>query len=109
MRLRVLGVAAGLLLASSEISEAAKAFFTGNELYNQCSNYMPAEALFCQGYVAALSDSLGPEYKVCMPNEVTLGQAMDVVITFLRAHPELRHLTAWSLVQNALAQAFPCK
>jgi hypothetical protein len=48
-------------------------------------------------------------FKACLPVNSSLEQSRDVVVRFLRAHPELRHLVAVSLVARALAEAFPCK
>jgi hypothetical protein len=45
---------------------------------------------------------------VCPAENVTLGQEVRVVIKFLQEHPEKLHLRGSKLVQEALAQAFPC-
>ena len=42
------------------------------------------------------------------PNQVTREQVKDIAVQFLVKHPELRHLTAVSLVASALHEAFPC-
>ncbi len=45
----------------------------------------------------------------CIPENVTNGQVSDVVIKYLRDHPEERHILAAILVVKAMAEAFPCK
>jgi hypothetical protein len=39
--------------------------------------------------------------------DVTVKQLLDVTTRYLSAHPEERHLSAFSLVAKALAEAFP--
>jgi len=43
-----------------------------------------------------------------LPSRGHRGQVHHVGVRFLRAHPELRHLTASSLIAEALAEAFHC-
>jgi hypothetical protein len=45
----------------------------------------------------------------CAPDEVTLGQSIDVFVKFLKQNPEKRHLTARTLFTLAMRKAFPCK
>jgi Rap1a immunity proteins len=46
----------------------------------------------------------------CEPDDtITNGQALRVVVKFLRAHPELLHLPEVVLVVRAFSEAFPCK
>jgi hypothetical protein len=59
--------------------------------------------------LAAMSDALQREKHVCMPVEVKVAQAVDVVMNYLRDHPEQRNYNAMSLGEAALAPAFPCK
>ena len=50
------------------------------------------------------------EFKgTCVPEaRVALGQLTDVVIKYLRDHPEERHLHGAVLVITAVSDAFPC-
>jgi len=107
MRLTALLLTAGLLWPSLSFSQDTyRAFADGNALYSACSN---PDKIYCAGYVAAMSDALQREKHVCMPVEVKVGQAVDVVMDYLRDHPEQRHYNAISLGQAALEPAFPCK
>ncbi|MFP6801731.1 MAG: Rap1a/Tai family immunity protein, partial [Pseudomonadales bacterium] len=50
------------------------------------------------------------EPKFCVPegeNGVTAGQLRKIVVKYLNENPEELHLTAGSLVSNALNEAFP--
>ena len=44
----------------------------------------------------------------CIPNRVTDRQTTDVVVRYLKEHPEQRHYAAANLVAETLAEAFPC-
>ena len=46
---------------------------------------------------------------ICMPNSVTVGQAVRVVIQFITARPARMHENFSLLVQEALLSAWPCK
>jgi hypothetical protein len=91
--------------------DAANAFFVrGNQLYEWCTNASSPDA--CNAYVIGVIDKqeVTDGTKVfCVETHVTIGQASDVVREYLRQHPERRHHQAASLVDDALAAAFPCK
>jgi hypothetical protein len=63
----------------------------------------------CWGYITAIVDSI-PAGEDFDPDEnVRLSQQVDVVLAYLRAHPESRHQPAHALVRYALAEAFPAR
>jgi len=45
----------------------------------------------------------------CIPASSQAGQLKDIVVKYLRDHPETRHFEAYALVYVALGQAFNCK
>jgi hypothetical protein len=103
-----------------QVTSAGGAFLSGNDLYGRLKDYTSGavrnvtSASSGFGFVIGVSDvmdgKLDPStgYKFCLPNQVTAGQLTDVTIRFLEKKPELRHLSAYSLVENALADSFPC-
>jgi hypothetical protein len=102
------------LYAASNPADAVRVFQNGNELFTLCNN----NSLVCLGYAAAISDAMSSTqedggsiagWRACEPVAVTQGQVRDVTVAFLRAHPEIRHLAAASLVAKALAEAWPCR
>jgi hypothetical protein len=108
MRLRVLALAAGLLTWTS--SGFSQGFIDGNHLYDVCNSKDDASKVgYCIGFTVGVTDTLGGEGKICVPERPTEGQAVDVVMNYLRANPEKRRLSAWSLARAALQQAFPCR
>jgi Ssp1 endopeptidase immunity protein Rap1a len=108
MRLRALVVAAGLLWPACTFSQAQAGFQTGNDLYEKCiSPPKTIESAYCIGYVSGVADTL--TNGTCIPQTATVGQASDIVVKYLREHPEYRHVPASILAAWALLDAFPCK
>jgi Rap1a immunity proteins len=104
MRLRALLVAAGLLWPVPVLSQESSGFFTGNDLYDKCT----AQSLVCAAYVAGMADALAHDGTVCLPQNVTTRQLVDVIMAYLRAHPEARNYSAASIGDVGFTQAFPC-
>lgn len=94
----------------SAFSAAGDTFFTGDMLHKYCSQ----SSENCSSYAAGVVDALitvGAAQKVpiiCLHERTDLGQAVDVITNYLRAHPEKRHVNAASLATVALEHAFPC-
>jgi len=116
MKLRTLFFVAGLLWPASAFSQASHTTFrTGNELYESCisktnsSQTNSAQNIFCLAYVAGIFDALESLRMTCRPNEVTMGQAQDMIANYLRDHPEARHVAAADIVGSVLLKTFPCK
>lgn len=89
-------------------------FMDGNKLYDLCTAQgHPMLEGACSGYIMGVADDLAGINDVmptaaCLPENVTTEQAHDIVVGFLRDHPEKRHFTAEYLVGIALNGAFPC-
>jgi Rap1a immunity proteins len=85
------------------------------------------EASFCTGFVMgvndgttagivmlksfkSLSDIQGSmeDVSICLPEGVTAGQELRVLLKYIRAHPEQAHLPTAGLVLVAEYDAFPC-
>lgn len=89
---------------------------TGNKLYEWCTTNDPATAqvsqALCLGFVAAISQHVAisrtaPVKPGCVPEDMTtLQQVIDIVIKYLRAHPEQRGVLAAAPVTLAIAQAY---
>jgi hypothetical protein len=73
----------------------------------------------CAGYGAGILTALGfwngitveqggPAAKFCVPSGVSIEQASDVMLSYVRDHPEQRHQLAGMLGFFALSEAFPC-
>jgi hypothetical protein len=105
MRSRVLLVVAGLFWPVS--ADTQTALETGNMFYADCSTSMGRTE--CISYVMGVTDALSLVGAVCTPEHSTVRQAIDVVVKYLRAHPEQRSLPAATQIRGALQEAFPCK
>jgi hypothetical protein len=90
--------------------DPTRVFVSGNHMYDVCNRPSGSrEKDWCAGLAAGMTDALQGESEVCVPTPVTVGQVVDVIMKYLRAHPDRRHLSAWSLTRAALQSAFPCK
>lgn len=98
-------------------SPASADFLSGNDLYSKCTTSIMNDVQ-CMGYVEGVSDAVALETSIggdlfgwtaCIPAEATASQVRDVVVKYLKSHPELRHLGAPSLVASAIGEAFPCR
>jgi Rap1a immunity proteins len=100
--IRIIFAAVFLLSPTSAFS--ARGFVTGDELSSKCSINSP----MCMGYIAGVSDIMSTDGDICLPNNATIQQIVDIVAKYLSDHPERRHYSASSESGIALMQAFPC-
>lgn len=97
-----------LILATALLAGSAHAeFFTGNQLLSHMRGSTIEKALGT-GYVMGIFDA-NHSKAVCPPDQVTSGQARDIVQNYLEEKPQHRHLTADVLTIVALASVWPCK
>lgn len=82
---------------------------TGNDLLRVCQSEGQFDRGVCDGYVTAVSQMAQIADHACYPQGVTLGQGEDVVVQYLKGHPESRQRVAATLAAKALTEAFPCK
>ena len=122
----IAGAAVALVMS---LSAAARGeFYDGNRLYAACSEDTSFNQGLCLGIVLGVVNTMSERreelrrrglrrfYSMalgfppsCLAKEVVASQIKDVVVQFLTAHPAMRHLSAPSLVANALGRAFPCR
>jgi Rap1a immunity proteins len=95
MRLMTLVVVAGFLWPSSVFSQGAGTFADGERIYNSCTSTNDGDRSYCAGYVSGMTDALVKMGLACVPANVTLQQAIDVVIAYFRDHAEQRQYPAW--------------
>ena len=109
VRIAVIVVAISLGLFYS--ATGASAGGTANEMMPGCREFLTDGSNFylqgfCAGILAGLSytDSHG-----CVPNAVTTGQVVRVVVKYIDSHPERMHEDFGALALEALRSAFPCR
>lgn len=110
IRISVL-IAALIFVTMSEVK--ASAFKGGIDLLANCEDENSLFKALCDGYIVGISDALsgGSDIhgiKACGPDGITTGQVTEIVIEWLRGHPELLHYAAPGLVAEALSKAYPC-
>jgi len=93
-----------VFLLSPTFAFSARGFVTGNDLFSKCGINSP----LCMGYIAGVSDTMSTNGDVCLPNDATVQQIVDIVVKYFSDHPERRHYSASSESGIALMQAFPC-
>lgn len=112
-------VAAAVAIVATSPARAA-GYYTGSELHASCIAQSPEAAApqkraMCRGYIGGAIDALTLDHflrgqQACIPNEVTLGQIIDVVTNYLRDNPASRHNGAALIARVAIVEAFPsCK
>jgi Rap1a immunity proteins len=110
MRISALLLAAGLLSPVSAYSQETAMFHSGNQLYKDCiTQERSIQSDFCIGYLEGAVDAFSSDGTLCLPPNVAAGQVQDMVMSYLRAHPENRHYTASSIVRQVLEVSFSCK
>lgn len=101
-------IAAALLLSAG----GAKATdWDGNQLLRECTGYDVTDTLRCLAYIRGARDMLDALQMAgsgerCIPQPATLDQVKDVVVRYLRQHPEVRHFTRPSLIVAAVREAW---
>jgi len=96
---------------------------SGNDFLRLCEN--PTTSFIsgaCQDYVLGVVDGIQVGIRVehnyvgtpktaepfCLDSKATLGQEVQVLIKFIKTHPEKAHFATSVLVLGAMADAFPC-
>src|SRR5690348_4561154 len=76
-------------------------FQSGNQLKAGLEHFEKGDGTvdgtYAAGYVIGVFDQLS-SVRVCSPRSVTAGQVTDVVLKFMRQHPELLHFSGDSVV-----------
>jgi hypothetical protein len=103
------------LSAPAYAQSGSAAFQTGNDLLRTCESTSLVDASFCLGFIhgvdvvmSDVGEMLQTPVKTCRPDGVTLGQQRDIVLKSLKDRPQQRHWEAWTLIHNAMMDAFPC-
>jgi hypothetical protein len=93
-------------------------YSSGNFMLPHCKHFLADNYRYdvwdgdCGGVISTLLffDAVLPEgVRFCSPSGVSQNQAASVVVQYLDAHPEKRHLNFRGLAVTALHDAWPCK
>lgn len=106
---RLLFAAVILFTVSSQTSRAATYFDTGNELLSICNDNTPFKSGICSAAPGAYFDMMASIGYKCDEAGVTRGQVRDVLVKYLRDHPETRNRPASFLAFLAFRESFNCR
>jgi hypothetical protein len=110
IKLRRFFLLIGMFWPVTAFAAAGDTFFTADMLHRYCNQSSES----CTSYIAGVVDALialGAAQKaplICLHERTDIGQAVDLISNYLRAHPEKRHVNAASIATIALKHAFPC-
>jgi|SRR5215467_6927235 len=127
--MRSLLVAASFfLLCTSSAFARPQSEGSGNDILSKCQTAMRiideqresgigsgvGDASWCIGWVTAVVETNLLRTKTdpvhfCAPKEMQIGQAVRVIVKYLRDHPERLHERGIILALTALQDGFPCK
>jgi hypothetical protein len=104
-------LATAMTLAVIGNAQAITLRYTGSaELLERCidqnEDTHDGSVGYCSGFITGVIDMTSD--KLCLPKRTTTEQVSDLVVMYLRKHPELRQYAAAWTVETALKQAFPC-
>ena len=112
IRISALALAPFVLIrpANAQQPDLSLSFLKGNALYEKCTGQVQADKMFCLGYIDGVVEIFfgtkhGPP---CPPAGISDQQVKDVVINYLKAHPEKRNYTAATTVVVAVGDAWRC-
>lgn len=83
---------------------------TGRTLMTACTG---KSTQACDAYVDGFGDAVFAGGKThalaCIPRASTGTELRDVLVAYLKAHPEVQSEKAYDITQKAFAKAYPCK
>src|SRR5215510_6432172 len=83
-------------------------FFTGQELFIKCVSPDITEHSICVGFIAGISDIDTNDKKLCLPDNINMGNLIDVYIDYMNDNPALNKYPAATLVASALNEKWMC-
>jgi len=109
---RIAGIVVAISLGLVNSVTGASAGRTANEMTPGCRDHLtrsqenPYLQGLCAGFITGLNyaDNHG-----CVPNGVTQGQLMRVVVKYIDSRPERMHEDFGMLALEALRSSFPCR
>ncbi len=108
--MRSFGFALALLLVAGAAQAQRVSKVSGITLLKACTS--PALKETCDAYVDGFGDAIsegGKEHALaCLPIASTGTELRDVLVAYLKAHPEDQHLKAGTIASHAFSKAYPC-
>jgi hypothetical protein len=81
----------------------------GTTLMKACTGPSPTA---CDAYVDGFGDAISAGGKdhalACIPIHATGTELRDVLVSYLKSHPEDQHVEAATIAKQAFSKAYPC-
>jgi hypothetical protein len=97
------------------IGQANAANYTGNEWLKECLSNSSRDQMSCLMYARGVVDGymvaqglVATARNLCVPDEVTAQQLVDIGTRYLHHYPEKQRLNAITLLLLAFYKAWPC-
>ena len=101
-----------LLLGWCLVTSAALAeegYVSGSDLLGWCESDGFANG-FCYGYATAITEVLvGSNDGICLPQRIGRERLVEVIVDYVRAHPQDSSELAYALVMRSFREAWPCE
>ena len=118
MKKKIVGILTGAMMMS--VSGGWAGYYGGKPLLTDCTREKASFASgTCLGYITGVVDTyttlIGWGYfdetskPYCIPGEMKVGHLHNVVVEYLKDHPERLNFVASGEIMNAFIEAFPCE
>jgi len=109
-RLFTAAAVTAMLVARTAAAADITRFESGNTLLANCQSANNSyDRAYCDGYSAGVIDTLSTLKMICPPVGATDQQVSDIIVNYLVAHPEWRHLSAPVLAELVTLAVWPCR
>ncbi len=118
--MRMFGLAVAVLALVSLMDTKPAHALSGNDLFSACQYGRPVSKDVCYGYVVgalaqisagiqkAKRDGTDYPWDICISNEYSYKQYVDIFMEYLRANKAQRHIDGSWLFLSAMEDAVPC-
>lgn len=118
--MRIFGLALAVMALVSLVDAKPAHAISGNDLFSACQYGRPVSKDVCYGYVVgslaqisagtqkAKQDGTEYPWDICVSNEYSYKQYVELFVEYLRNNKAQRHLDASWLFLSAMEDAIPC-
>lgn len=103
---RLPAIAVAVVMLTAVPAFCLQLSLTGNQLKQDALSQGAYSKGYFEGYVLGVLESA--KDRLCVPERVEMGQALEVIEKYLNEHPQELHLPASGLVLKAIQAAWPC-
>jgi len=104
MKMTIVLLVALLFLPTLSIAD----YNSGNDIMDLWNDKYREGNSMVRGYFAGVQDAYNGNY-FCVPPKVTMGQAAEIIIKYMKENPDKWHEAGKILIIDAIRNAFSCK